>query len=91
MRLALGAQARDILWDVLGEGGRLGAIGVGLGLVGAAGLTRLMASMLFGVAAMDGITFASAGTLLFALTLVACYIPARRAVRVDPMAALRSE
>jgi predicted permease len=91
LRLALGAQARDILWDVLGEGGRLGAIGVGLGLVGAAGLTRLMTSMLFGVGAMDGITFAGAAGLLFALTLLACYIPARRAVRIDPMAALRSE
>jgi ABC-type antimicrobial peptide transport system permease subunit len=91
VRIALGAQARDILADVLGEGGRLGAIGVAIGLAGAAALTRLMASMLFGVSTTDVVTFASAGGLVFALTMIACYVPARRAVRIDPMAALRCE
>jgi predicted permease len=91
VRLALGAQTRDILLDVLGEGGKLAAVGVALGLAGAAALTRLMASLLFGVSPTDLFTFCSAGILLFALTLLACYIPARRAVRIDPMAALRCE
>jgi predicted permease len=91
VRIALGAQAHVILLDVLREGGKLGAIGVGLGLAGAAGLTRLMASMLFGISSTDLITFASAGIVLFALTMLACYIPARRAVRIDPMTALRCE
>jgi predicted permease len=91
VRLALGAQARDIFFDVLGEGGKLAALGVGLGLAGSAVLTRLMASLLFGVTPTDAITFVSAAVLLFALTLLACYIPARRAVRIDPMAALRCE
>ena len=91
VRLALGAKAGDIFLDVLGEGGKLGAIGVGLGLAGAAGLTRLMASMLFGVSSTDVATFAGAAVALFGLTMLACYMPARRAVRIDPMAALRSE
>jgi len=91
VRLALGAQPRDIFLDVLGEGGRLGALGVALGLAGSVALTRLMTSLLFGVAPTDRITFASAALALFALTLLACYIPARRAVRIDPMAALRCE
>jgi len=91
VRLALGAQARDIFLDVLGEGGKLGAIGVALGLAGSTALTRLMASLLFGVTPTDYVTFVSAAVLLLALTLVACYIPARRAVRIDPMAALRCE
>jgi len=91
VRLALGAQERDILLDMLGEGGRLGAIGVAVGLAGAAGVTRLMAGMLFGIRATDWVTFAGAGILLFALTMLACYIPARRAVRTDPMTALRCE
>ncbi len=91
VRLALGAQPRDIFLDVLGEGGRLGALGVALGLAGSVALTRLMTSLLFGIAPTDRITFASAALALFALTLLACYIPARRAVRIDPMAALRCE
>jgi len=91
LRIALGAQERNIFLGVLGEGGKLGAIGIALGLAGSAALTRLMASMLFGIGATDLITFASAAMLLFALTLLACYIPARRAMRIDPMAALRCE
>ena len=91
LRIALGAQERNIFLGVLSEGGKLGAIGIALGLAGSAALTRLMASMLFGIGATDLITFASAAMLLFALTLLACYIPARRAMRIDPMAALRCE
>jgi ABC-type antimicrobial peptide transport system permease subunit len=91
LRIALGARPRDILYSVLGEGGKLGAIGVIIGLAGAAGLTRLMTSLLFGVSPVDLITFSSGAFLLFGLTLLACYIPARRAVRVDPMTALRCE
>ncbi len=91
VRLALGAQTRDIFLDVLGEGAKLGATGVALGLAGAAALTRLMTSLLFGITPTDLTTFASAAILLFALTLLACYIPARRAVHIDPMAALRCE
>ncbi len=91
LRLALGVQPRDVFLDVLGEGGKLGAIGVALGLAGSVALTRLMASMLFGISATDRITFAGAAILLFGLTMLACYLPARRAVRIDPMAALRCE
>ena len=91
VRIALGAQERDIFFDVLGEGGKLGVIGIAFGLAGSAALTRLMASMLFGIGATDLFTFASAATLLFALTLLACYVPARRAMRIDPIAALRCE
>jgi predicted permease len=91
VRLALGAQGRDIFLDVLGEGGKLAAIGVALGLAGSAALTRLMTSLLFGITPTDHFTFALAAILLFALTLLACYIPARRAVHIDPMAALRCE
>jgi predicted permease len=91
VRLALGAQGRDILHDVLGGGGRMAAIGIALGLAGAFGLTRLMASLLFGVSATDPLTFGSVAALLLVVTLGACYLPARRAMRVDPMVALRTE
>ena len=89
--MAMGARERDIFLDVLSEGGKLGAVGIAIGLAGSVGLTRLMASLVFGISPTDLITFASAATLLFVLTLLACCIPARRAVRLDPMAALRCE
>jgi predicted permease len=91
VRMALGAQPHDILHGVLREGGKLGLIGVVVGLAGAAALTRLMASFLFGISPTDFATFVSAAILFFALTLLACYVPARRAVRVDPMTALRCD
>jgi predicted permease len=91
VRMALGAQQRDIFLDVVSEGGKLGAAGVAIGLAGSAALTRLMTSLLFGTSPTDLFTFAFSGILLFALTLIACYIPARRAVRLDPMTALRGE
>lgn len=91
IRIALGAQSADILRDVLGQGGRLALVGVALGVVAALGLTRLMASMLYGVTATDPLTFAVVIALLLAIALLACWIPAWRAMRVDPMAALRHE
>jgi predicted permease len=91
VRMALGAEPRDILLGVLGEGGKLGGFGVALGLFGAAALTRLMTSLLFDTSPTDFMTYISAAVLLFGLTLLACYIPARRAVRIDPMTALRHE
>jgi ABC-type antimicrobial peptide transport system permease subunit len=91
IRLALGATPQAIISGILREGGTLALIGLALGTAGAAGLTRLISSLLFGVSPIDVGTFTSAAGLLFALTLVACYIPARRAIRLDPAVALRSQ
>jgi predicted permease len=91
IRLALGAEPRDVLGMVLGEGAKLAFVGVGLGLCAAFGLTRLMANLLFNVTPHDPLTFAAVAILLIAVALAACYIPARRATRVDPLVALRYE
>jgi putative ABC transport system permease protein len=91
IRLALGASPADVLKQVILEGGRLAALGLGLGLVAALGLTRLMASLLFGVKPSDPLTLGLAAALLAFVALAACYIPARRATRVDPIVALRHE
>jgi ABC-type antimicrobial peptide transport system permease subunit len=91
VRMALGAQRRNVLGLVLGQGARLAGLGIAIGLVAAIGVTRLMASLLFGVAPRDPLTFFAVPVLLMAIALLACYIPARRAMRVDPMVALRYE
>src|SRR5262249_6111638 len=91
IRMALGAQRGDVLGLVMREGARLALIGVGLGLLAALGLTRLMRSLLFGVSAVDPIIFGSVALLLSLVALVACLIPARRAMRTDPVVALRYE
>jgi putative ABC transport system permease protein len=91
IRLALGAERRDVLRMVLGKGAKLAFAGVALGLCAAFGLTRLMASLLFSVTAHDPLTFVVVAFLLMAVALAACYLPARRATRVDPMVSLRYE
>ncbi len=91
IRMALGAQHWGVLRMVLGQGGKIALAGIAIGLVAALGLTRLMSSLLFSVNAGDPATFAAVALLLALVALLACYIPARRAMRVDPMVALRHE
>jgi ABC-type antimicrobial peptide transport system permease subunit len=91
VRMALGAQRRDVMRLVLGEGARMALMGVAAGVAAAWGLTRLMEDELFGVTAHDPLTFAAVAILLTLVALLACYLPARHAVRVDPMTALRHE
>jgi len=91
IRIALGAQRNDVLKLVLGAGTKTALIGVAIGLAAALGLTRLMASVLYGVSATDPVTFVAVAIVLTGVALAACYIPARRAMHVDPIIALRYE
>jgi putative ABC transport system permease protein len=91
IRLALGAQPADVLRLLIRHGMALVLLGVALGLIGAFALTRVMTGLLFGVAANDPLTFAGAALLLSSIALLACYLPARKATRVDPLVALRHE
>jgi len=91
IRMALGAQARDVLKLIMGNGMLLAVIGVALGLGGAFAVTRVMAGLLFGVTATDAVTFVSVSVGVICIALLACYLPARRATKVDPLTALRYE
>ena len=91
IRMAIGARPRDVFKMILGHGMKLALIGVGIGLVSAFGLTRLMETMLFGVNPTDLTTFASISILLITVALLACYLPGRRATKVEPTISLRYE
>jgi putative ABC transport system permease protein len=91
IRMALGAQQRNVLWLILGQAAKLALLGLGAGTVAALLLTRFMASLLYGVSATDPLTFGAVAFVLLDVAVIACYIPARRAIRVDPMVALRHE
>src|SRR5262249_57598600 len=89
MRLALGARTRDVLRSVIGQGMTMAALGMLLGLAAAMALTRLIRGWLFGTSATDPLTFAALALLLTSVALLACYYPARRATKVDPLFPLR--
>ncbi len=91
IRLALGAQTRDVLSLIVSQGFKLVLLGLAIGLASAFALTKLISSLLFGVTTKDPLTFSAVAVVLGVVALLACYLPARRASRVDPLAALRYE
>jgi putative ABC transport system permease protein len=91
IRMSLGAQQNQVLRLVVGQGFRLAAAGLALGLLAALGLMRVLSSLLFGVSAHDPITFGGVSLVLVSAAILACYIPAKRATKVDPIIALRYE
>jgi len=91
VRVALGAQRRDVMAMVVWQGMTMTVAGTAIGVAASAALARLMSSLLFGVSAVDPATFVAIPLLLMAVALAACYVPARRAMRVDPLQTLRSE
>jgi len=91
LRMALGAQPRHVLWMVLKKGLLLAMVGLVFGLGAALWMTRLVRSLLFGVSPNDAVTFVAVAAVTVAVALLACYLPARRATRIDPLIALRDE
>jgi ABC-type lipoprotein release transport system permease subunit len=91
IRVTMGAQPQDVFRIIVGEGLRLALLGVGVGLVTALALTRLLRSFLFGISAYDPLTFIGVSLILTMVAVAACYFPARRATLVDPLEALRYE
>ena len=89
IRMALGAQRRNVLWLVMREGARFALLGIALGLTGAFLLTRFLSSELYGISPIDPVTYLGVAVAMAAITMLACYVPARRAMRVDPLIALR--
>jgi len=91
IRVALGAQRSHVLWLILKEGAKFAALGITLGLAGAFVVTRWLSSELYGVTATDPVTYGGVALLMGLMSMLACYVPARRAMKVDPLIALRYE